>query len=111
MIDKKQIDAAVSKIAARGGAATQNFGQRMAAARKTPRGPSIPSRASSTAAPSVTTANKGDRPTKVKQPATSIPAPAKAKAAKGMGKARGGHASGSIVHNHYYGASDNDGDE
>ena len=110
MIDKKQIDAAVSKIAARGGAATQNFGQRMAAARKTPRAPSVPSRASSTALEPTVPKTRG-KPVTVLHPKTTIPAPAKAKAAKGMGKARGGHASGSIVHNHYYGASDNNGDE
>ncbi len=50
----------------------------------------------------------------MKQAKTTLPKPAmKGKAAPGMGKAKGAHAAkgASIVHNHFYGKREPDGDE
>jgi len=121
MHDAKKINAIVSDIASRGGASnksptpTANFGQRMAAAKKTPRAASHPTRGvSSNAPPNPVNVEKGYKPTAMKQAKTKIPKPSmKGTPAPGMGKAKGGHAAkgASIVHNHYYGANDGDGDE
>ncbi len=119
MHDKKFIDAAISQIVNKGGSRnitptpSANFGQRMAAHRvKTPRNAGTQNRASSTAPPTPPSLPKTKgKAIKVLQPKTTIPAPAKAKAAPGMGKNRGSHAV--TINNHFYGSqpSENDGDE
>lgn len=100
MQDKKMIDAAVSKIAARGGAST-GFSQRLAAAKaaKTPRTASVPSRASSTAPPSPVVTGKGAKPTKVKQAATAVPDVVQGKKGPTMPTGAGSKASGGHTFN------------
>ncbi len=99
MHDQKKINAMVTDIAHRGGAANKtptpgDFSRRMAEAKKTKRTASVPSRASSNAAPSPVNVEKGYKKTEVKQAATNIPDVKKGKKGPtmqtGAGK-KGGH--------------------
>ncbi len=99
MVDAKKINAIVSDIASRGGASNKSatpgdFSRRMTEAKKTKRSVSVPSRASSNAAPSPVNVEKGYKKTEVKQAATNVPAPSKGKKGPtmqtGAGK-KGGH--------------------
>ncbi len=105
MTDQKKVNAAISSIVNRGQAANSaqpNFGQRMAAARKTPRAPSHPTKGvSSNAPPNPVNVEKGYKKTEVKVPKTKIAKPVAAKAKPGMGKPHGSH----VTVNHYYGSS------
>lgn len=112
------MNAKIANIAGRGG--QSNFGARMAAARKaapkkTPRAAGFTTPGvSSNAPPNPVVVGKGTKPTRVKQPKTVLPQPVmKGTPAPGMGKAKGSHAAkgATIVHNHYYGSNDSDGDE
>ncbi len=109
-MDKKELDAHVASIAAKGGSHNKTptpggFSERMSAARaakKTPRPISDPTPSvSSTAPPNVTRVNKtkGERIV-VKQAKTTVPVVKKGKKGPTM---QTGPGKGAIVHNHYYG--------